>query len=1148
MTDLSTPQRATNHKLPAGRRLRFVTAAALFDGHDASINIMRRILQTSGVEVIHLGHNRSVDEVATAALQEDADGVAVSSYQGGHNEYFRYLVDLLRARGGERIKVFGGGGGVIVPEEIAELERYGVEKIYSPHDGQRLGLQGMIDDMIARCAEAARAAAAVRQSPIGEWVGDLSACGLPRFEPRAELLVKSHDEASADPAAITFRRLAQLISAYEAGRVKSAEQEILSVLADATDVPVLGITGTGGAGKSSLTDELIRRFRLDYGDALTIAVLAIDPSRRKSGGALLGDRIRMNAIGDWGGGARVYMRSMATRDASSEITSSLEDVLTLCKAAGFDLIIVETSGIGQGDAAIVPFVDEPLYVMTPEFGAASQLEKIDMLDFASFVAINKFDRKGAPDALRDVAKQVQRNRGDFTKAPDAMPVFGTIASRFNDDGVTALYHHVAEALRSHGLRAGGGRLPPLGDLRFSSGRNDIVPPARVRYLADVAQTVHAYRERADAQARVARERWQLTAARRMLDEADAGMDAPSAVSGSSVTANSASAPQTQLEQLDTLIAERTAALGEHERKLLDAWPQTVAAYSGDEHIVRIRDREIRTALAVTTLSGSEVRKVALPKFVDHGEILRWLMLDNLPGYFPFTAGVFPFRRENEDPTRMFAGEGDPLRTNRRFKLLSEGMPAKRLSTAFDSVTLYGEEPHERPDIYGKVGNSGVSVATLDDMKTLYDGFDLCAPQTSVSMTINGPAPTILAMFFNVAIDQQIACMAQQQGRPLTEDELAAARRTALENVRGTVQADILKEDQGQNTCIFSTEFSLKVMGDIQAYFVDHGVRNFYSVSISGYHIAEAGANPISQLAYTLANGFTYVEAYLARGMSIDDFAPNLSFFFSNGMDPEYTVLGRVARRIWAIAMRERYGANERSQKLKYHVQTSGRSLHAQEIDFNDIRTTLQALIAIYDNCNSLHTNAFDEAITTPTEDSVRRAVAIQLIINREWGLAKNQNPNQGSFVIEELTDLVEEAVLTEFDRLTERGGVLGAMETGYQRGRIQDESMLYEHRKHDGSYPIVGVNTFLSAHPHEAPQPIALARSTDEEKQSQLKRLRDFQARHRDDAPAALERLKRAVIDDDNVFAVLMDVVRVCTLGQITHALFEVGGQYRRNM
>ncbi|CAH2898685.1 MAG: B12 binding domain / kinase domain / Methylmalonyl-CoA mutase (EC [uncultured Paraburkholderia sp.] len=1135
MTDLSTPQRAASHELPAGRRLRFVTAAALFDGHDASINIMRRILQASGVEVIHLGHNRSVDEVATAALQEDADGVAVSSYQGGHNEYFRYLVDLLRVRGGERIKVFGGGGGVIVSDEIVALENYGVEKIYSPHDGQRLGLQGMIDDMIARCSAAAREDATARTGAVGEWLASVTGQPLLHLRSSAQARGETSSAGSRDASSLVFRRLAQLISAFETGGVASSKRAELSALTQAVQVPVLGITGTGGAGKSSLTDELIRRFRLDYGDTLTIAVLAIDPSRRKSGGALLGDRIRMNAIGDWGGGARVYMRSMATREASSEISDALPDALMLCKAAGFDLIVVETSGIGQGDAAIVPFVDESLYVMTPEFGAASQLEKIDMLDFADAVAINKFDRKGAPDALRDVAKQVQRNRADFAKSPEAMPVFGTIASHFNDDGVTALYQYIAEALRKHGLRSQGGRLSVAADVRFSSGRHAIVPPARVRYLAEIAQTIHAYRERVDQQAGAARERWQLVEARRMLGEASAD-------------AHDAQASLASQASLDALIEQRTTALGERERKLLDAWPQTVAAYSGDDHVVRIRDREIRTALTATTLSGTQLRKVALPKFVDHGEILRWLMLDNLPGYFPFTAGVFPFRRENEDPTRMFAGEGDPSRTNRRFKLLSEGMPAKRLSTAFDSVTLYGEEPDERPDIYGKVGNSGVSVATLDDMHALYDGFDLCAPQTSVSMTINGPAPTILAMFFNVAIDQQIARQAQQLGRALSEDELAETRRMALENVRGTVQADILKEDQGQNTCIFSTEFSLKVMGDIQAYFVEHRVRNFYSVSISGYHIAEAGANPISQLAYTLANGFTYVEAYLARGMSIDDFAPNLSFFFSNGMDPEYTVLGRVARRVWAIAMRERYGANERSQKLKYHVQTSGRSLHAQEIDFNDIRTTLQALIAIYDNCNSLHTNAFDEAITTPTEESVRRAVAIQLIINREWGLAKNQNPNQGSFVIDELTDLVEEAVLAEFDRLTERGGVLGAMETGYQRGRIQDESMLYEHRKHDGSYPIVGVNTFVSAKPHEAPTPIALARSTEEEKQSQLKRLRDFQARHRGAAPAALERLQRAVIDDENVFAVLMDVVRVCSLGQITHALFEVGGQYRRNM
>ncbi|WP_118181783.1 fused isobutyryl-CoA mutase/GTPase IcmF [Paraburkholderia phosphatilytica] len=1139
MTDLSTPQRTSRHTpqridgdaaVRAGtQRLRFVTAAALFDGHDASINIMRRILQASGVEVIHLGHNRSVDEVATAALQEDADGIAVSSYQGGHIEYFRYLVDLLRERAGSRIKVFGGGGGVIVPHEIDELQTYGVERIYSPQDGQRLGLQGMIDDMIARCAAAAREREVARQSQSQGQGSD-----EPQFALGA--LNRASNGSAKDPAqtAAVFRQLAELITSLEAGHASSALRESLSHYAQTARIPVLGITGTGGAGKSSLTDELVRRFRLDYDDTLNIAVLAIDPSRRKSGGALLGDRIRMNAIGDWGAGPRVFMRSMATREASSELSAALPDAIAACKAAGFDLIVVETSGIGQGDAAIVQHVDRSLYVMTPEFGAASQLEKIDMLDFADTVAINKFDRKGAADALRDVAKQVQRNQARFSEAPDAMPVFGTIASHFNDDGVTALYQHLAASLREHGLREGGQRLPSLTGVRHSTGRNAIVPPPRVRYLSEIADTVRAYREQVDAQSKLARERWQIDEARRMLREAD----------GVSNTAQ----PN---DRLDALYTQKHAQLGEREKALLAAWPDTVAAYSGDEHVTRVRDREIHTTLTVTTLSGSQVRKVSLPKYSDPGDLLRWLMLDNLPGHFPFTAGVFPFRRENEDPTRMFAGEGDPFRTNRRFKLLSEGMPAKRLSTAFDSVTLYGEEPHERPDIYGKVGNSGVSVATLDDMKTLYDGFDLCSPQTSVSMTINGPAPSILAMFFNVAIDQQIAAArakAKDDGREATAEELLAAQQHALENARGTVQADILKEDQGQNTCIFSTEFSLKVMGDIQAYFVEHGVRNFYSVSISGYHIAEAGANPISQLAYTLANGFTYVEAYLARGMKIDDFAPNLSFFFSNGMDPEYTVLGRVARRIWAVAMRERYGANERSQKLKYHVQTSGRSLHAQEIDFNDIRTTLQALIAIYDNCNSLHTNAFDEAITTPTEESVRRAVAIQLIINREWGLTKNQNPSQGSFVIEELTDLVEAAVLAEFDRLTERGGVLGAMETGYQRGRIQDESMLYEHRKHDGSYPIVGVNTFLAAHSHDAPPPIELARSTDEEKQNQLTRLRDFQARNQHAAPAALGKLRQTVMDDGNVFAVLMEAVRVCSLGQITHALFEVGGQYRRNM
>jgi isobutyryl-CoA mutase len=1139
MTDLSTPRRVGELKPSASARLRFVTAAALFDGHDAAINIMRRILQASGVEVIHLGHNRSVDEVADAALDEDADGVAVSSYQGGHVEYFKYLIDRLRERGGGRIKVFGGGGGVIVADEIDELERYGVERIYSPQDGQRLGLQGMIDDMIARSAKASHAALA--DFPSGTS-GEAVIAGL------------------EGGAAHGWRHLARLITALENGSADEATRAALAAHAAARRVPVLGVTGTGGAGKSSLTDELVRRFRLDYGDALTVAVLAVDPSRRKSGGALLGDRIRMNAIGDWGHGPRVFMRSLATREAENELPNVLPAAVAACKAAGFALVIVETSGIGQGNAAIVRHADRSTYVMTPEFGAGTQLEKIDMLDFADFVAINKFDRSGAADALREVAKQVQRNRGAWSEAPEAMPVVGTIASHFNDDGVTALYQRIASALHEIGLpRPAAGALLPRADVRHSSARRAIVPAGRVRYLSEIAETVRAYRTHVQVQSQLARERWQLREARRMLSEATGrpapmrGAHAPGNVGAAQPedVAADARASAVAIARLDALIAQRDAQLGEREKALLDAWPRTVADYSGDERVVVVRGDEIRTSLTVTTLSGTTLRKVSLPKFADPGETLRWLALENLPGYFPFTAGVFPFKRGNEDPTRMFAGEGDPARTNRRFKMLSEGMPAARLSTAFDSVTLYGEDPDARPDIYGKIGNSGVSVATLDDMKALYDGFDLCAPSTSVSMTINGPAPTILAMFFNVAIDQQLAQLAARcakEGRTPGSADIEGARALALQSVRGTVQADILKEDQGQNTCIFSTEFSLKMMGDIQAYFIEHDVRNFYSVSISGYHIAEAGANPITQLAYTLANGFTYVEAYLARGMAIDDFAPNLSFFFSNGMEPEYTVLGRVARRIWAVALRERYGASERSQKLKYHVQTSGRSLHAQEIDFNDIRTTLQALIAVYDNCNSLHTNAYDEAITTPTEESVRRALAIQLIINREWGVTKNQNPNQGSFVIEELTDLVEAAVLAEFDRLTERGGVLGAMETGYQRGRIQDESMLYEHRKHDGSYPIVGVNTFVGKSREEAPPPLALARSTRDEKESQRARLVAFQARHRDEAGPMLRRLQQAVIGDENVFAVLMDAVRVCSLGQITHALFEVGGQYRRTM
>ncbi len=1092
MTDLSVAHSLTSYT--PKNKIRFVTAASLFDGHDASINIMRRILMSQGAEVIHLGHNRSVDEIVTAALQEDAHGIAVSSYQGGHLEYFKYMIDLLRQRGGAHIKVFGGGGGVIVADEISELHEYGVTRIFSPEDGQRMGLVGMISYMVQTCDSDLSSYAPTSISVLQQ--GDISA---------------------------RHRPLAQLITALENDKVPS---ELLAALREAAKqkkIPALGIPGTGGAGKSSLTDELIRRLRIDQGDALNIALISIDPSRRKSGGALLGDRIRMNAIGPWHGNSRVFMRSLATREAGSEISQALPDVIAACRASGFDLVIVETSGIGQGDAAIVPHVDLSLYVMTPEFGAASQLEKIDMLDFADAVAINKFDRKGAQDALRDVAKQVQRNREAWTQMPEDMPVYGTQASRFNDDGVSALYQGLLPLLTERGLLSRPGKLAPVA-ARASSGRHAIVPPARSRYLAEIADTVRSYHRRVEKQVVIAREHQQLSEAKRMLLVAGKTAD------------------------FDALIAQRDQALDADARQLLARWPEVRTTYEGDEHVVKIRDNEIRTRLYSDTLSGNRVRKVSLPKYADHGDLLRWLMKENLAGYFPYTAGVFPFKRENEDPTRMFAGEGDAFRTNRRFKLVSEGMPAKRLSTAFDSVTLYGADPALRPDIYGKVGNSGVSIATLDDMKVLYDGFDLCDPSTSVSMTINGPAPTILAFFMNTAIDQQLQKFRAEKGREPTAEEATQIKAWVLKNVRGTVQADILKEDQGQNTCIFSTEFSLKVMGDIQQYFVDHQVRNFYSVSISGYHIAEAGANPISQLAFTLSNGFTFVEAYLARGMHIDDFAPNLSFFFSNGMDPEYTVLGRVARRLWAVTMKEKYGANDRSQKLKYHIQTSGRSLHAQEVDFNDIRTTLQALIAIYDNCNSLHTNAYDEAITTPTDESVRRALAIQLIINREWGLAKNENPNQGAFVLDELTDLVEEAVLQEFERIAERGGVLGAMETGYQRSKIQEESLLYEHKKHDGSLPIIGVNTFRNPNGDTVPQALLLARSTEEEKQSQLKRLADFHARHKDQAPQVLAALQEAAINDENVFAQLMEAARVCSLGQITEALFEVGGQYRRSM
>ncbi len=1097
MTDLSAEFKALANYRPT-HKVRFVTAASLFDGHDAAINIMRRILQGMGTEVIHLGHNRSVEEVVTAALQEDVQGIAISSYQGGHVEYFKYMVDLIKARGGAHIQVFGGGGGVIVPSEIKELHAYGVTRIYSPEDGQKMGLAGMIGEMVMRCDQ------------------DLTV-----HAPKDLSAIQGNSESS-------WRALAQLITSIENSEVNPELLAQIRQQAAGKNIASIGITGTGGAGKSSLTDELIRRLRLDQDDALRVAVISIDPSRRKSGGALLGDRIRMNAIAPWQQGQRVFMRSLATREFGSEISSALPDVLAACKVAGFDLIVVETSGIGQGDAAIVPLVDVPLYVMTPEFGAASQLEKIDMLDFAEFVAINKFDRKGASDALRDVAKQVQRNKEAWTTPADQMPVFGTMAARFNDDGVTALYQAIKPKLKALGVTLAEGRLPQI-NVRHSTNQSPIVPAARTRYLAEISDTVRGYKKRARAQATLAREIQQLQAAARMLKVGKPDR-APAA------------------EAALDLAGQRKAQQDADARKLLQQWPEMQQAYAGEEYVVKIRDKEIRTALTSKSLSGTTIRKVALPTYEDHGEILKWLMLDNVPGSYPYTAGTFAFKRENEDPTRMFAGEGDAFRTNTRFKLLSSGMAAKRLSTAFDSVTLYGNDPDLRPDIYGKVGNSGVSIATLDDMKVLYGGFDLCSPTTSVSMTINGPAPTILAMFMNTAIDQNLDKFKADNGREPTDTEAQKIREWVLANVRGTVQADILKEDQGQNTCIFSTEFSLKVMGDIAQYFVHHDVRNFYSVSISGYHIAEAGANPISQLAFTLSNGFTFVEAYLARGMHIDDFAPNLSFFFSNGMDPEYTVMGRVARRIWAVAMKEKYGANERSQKLKYHIQTSGRSLHAQEIQFNDIRTTLQALIAIYDNCNSLHTNAFDEAITTPTEDSVRRAMAIQLIINREWGLAKNENPSQGAFIIEELTELLEEAVLAEFEKIAERGGVLGAMETGYQRGKIQDESMHYEMLKHTGELPIIGVNTFRNPHGDAVQGKLELARSTEEEKQSQLKRLQDFHTLHASESPAALKRLQQAVIDNLNVFEVLMDAVRVCSLGQITNALFEVGGQYRRNM
>ena len=1082
--------------------VRVVTATSLFDGHDAAINIFRRLLQSTGVEVIHLGHNRSVKEIVDAAIEEDAQGIAVSSYQGGHIEFFKYIVDLLKEQNASDIKVFGGGGGVIVPDEIQELHDYGVAKIYSPEDGTRMGLQGIINHM-------------VKELDFSTVKGD----------------AVDFNSLSCDNKRLVGRAITVMEQAKAAGNGHLAhfKTDLLKKIGTRI-VPVMGITGTGGAGKSSLIDELILRMINDVKD-IKIAVISSDVTRRKTGGALLGDRIRMNAIGN----ERVYMRSLGTRKAHSEIPEALGDVISVAKAAGFDFIIAETAGIGQGDSHIIDQVDCAMYVMTAEFGAASQLEKIDMLDFADLIVVNKFEKRGGEDAVRDVRKQVQRNRNAWDRQPEDMPVFGTIASKFNDDGVTALYQALLQTIFEKTGVKFESRLPKI-DVKTSSTKTVIIPPEKTRYLSEIADTIRDYHKHTDLQAEAIRKVWHLEESARAIDESLLDGD------------------KTQL--IETLKKEIDAAkeLVDGEAKdLVTQWDDMKEAYTKDELVYTVRGKEIRVPLYTESLSHQKIPKICLPKFKDPGEIYRWLRRENLPGYFPYTAGVFPLKRVGEDPTRMFAGEGDPAKTNTRFRLLSGNYEAKRLSTAFDSVTLYGCDPELRPDIYGKVGNAGVSVCTLEDVKVLYSGFDLCAPSTSVSMTINGPAPVMLAMFMNTAIDQQVDKYTKENGKAPTTEAYQNIRESALSNVRGTVQADILKEDQGQNTCIFSIEFALKMMGDIQQYFIEHNVRNFYSVSISGYHVAEAGANPITQLAVTLSNGFTYVEYYLSRGMPIDSFGPNLSYFFSNGMDPEYTVIGRVARRIWSIAMKEKYNASARSQMLKYHIQTSGRSLHSQEIQLNDIRTTLQALCAVYDNCNSLHTNAFDEAITTPTEESVRRALAIQLIVNREWGLTKNENMNQGSFIVEELTDLVEEAVLREFHRISERGGVLGAMETGYQRSKIQEESVYYETLKHNGELPIIGVNTFRDPNMEgdvltESSACCELARATDEEKQSQLKRLADFQKQNEKEAPQALEKLQRVVLSGGNIFEELMETVKVCSLGQITKALYDVGGQYRRNM
>jgi len=1129
---------------PQARPLRFITAASLFDGHDAAINIIRRILQSHGAEVVHLGHNRSVADIVRAALQEDADGIAVSSYQGGHNEYFRYMVDMLREHGAEHIRVVVGGGGTISPAERRALEKYGVERVYGPEEGLRLGLEGMTEDVCERVRGARRP----ELPPGAEGPGDFLRIGH---------TLSLIEQAAEQPGALESLR--------ERRRP------------DGPKVPVVGITGTGGAGKSSLTDEILNRFLRSFPE-LRIAVLAVDPTRRRTGGALLGDRIRMNSLAD----ERIYMRSVATRRQHLATSAALADAIEFLKTVGFGLIIVETAGIGQSDTEIVDLVDVPVYVMTSEYGAASQLEKIDMLDFAEIVVLNKFEKRGAEDALRDVRKQWKRNRKAFQAADDELPVYPTIASQFNDPGVNRLFEALCASVAARCGLDPAAWTPP--SLPASSDHGALIPPRRVRYLAEIAEDGRRANEDAQRAASAASLAWSCWRALEGIDPLR-----PAALDAYPDEAVAADEP---LAPLRRRYNEALAGLGEERLALLKAWPERRAAVEAAQYRYRVRDRELRGENYTESLSRLQLPRIAPPRYEDWGELLRFLLRENLPGAYPYTGGVYPYRREEEDPIRMFAGEGMPERTNRRFHYLAGGHAATRLSTAFDSVTLYGEDPDERPDVYGRIGNSGVSIATLDDMKRLYSGFDLCDPATSVSMTINGPAPMILAMFMNTAVDQQVEKHLRATGgwpaaerrigellgdreRPRYRSELpeghdgsglgllgvsgdrlvdaetyARIRTETLARVRGTVQADILKEDQAQNTCIFSTEFALRMMGDVQQYFIEHGVRNFYSVSISGYHIAEAGANPVSQLAFTLANGFTIVEYYLARGMKIDDFAPNLSFFFSNGMDPEYAVIGRVARRIWARAMKRLYGASARSQMLKYHIQTSGRSLHAQEMQFNDIRTTLQALYALFDNCNSLHTNAFDEALTTPTEASVRRAVAIQLIINRELGLNRNQNPWQGSFVVDYLTDQVEEAVYREFERLAERGGVLGAMESMYQRGRIQEESLYYERKKHDGSLPLVGVNTFLGAAGtgEASVEEGQLIRSSEHEKQAQVASTRGFNGAGGTAGEQALAELARAAASGGNVFAALMETVKCCSLGRISRTLYEVGGQYRRNM